>query len=76
MRARCEEQQIATEMVATRAEVGEVVLETVHGREEPRNRLLTGWRRDAVGEEMLDLLRGERSLRVGPNGHLVVDRLG
>ena len=76
MRARCEEQQIATEMVATRPEVGEVVLETVHGREEPRNRLLTGWRRDAVGEEILDLLRGERSLRVGPNGHLVVDRLG
>ena len=76
VRARCEEQQIATEMVATRSEVGEIVLETVHGREEPRNRLLTGWRRDVVGEEMLDLLRGERSLRVGPNGHLVVDRLG
>ena len=29
LRARCEEQQIATEMVATRAEVGEVVLEAV-----------------------------------------------
>jgi ribonuclease D len=76
VRARCEEQQIATEMVATRAEVGEVVLETVQGRAEPENRLLTGWRRDVVGEEVLDLLRGERALRVGPNGHLVVDRRG
>jgi ribonuclease D len=76
MRAHCEEQQIATEMVATRAEVGEVVLETVQGHEEPRNRLLTGWRRAVAGEEMLDLLRGDRALRVGENGHLVVDRLG
>ncbi|HZO59575.1 MAG TPA: ribonuclease D [Solirubrobacterales bacterium] len=76
VRARCEEQQIATEMVATRAEVGEIVLETVQGRPEPQNRLLTGWRRDIVGEEVLDLLRGERALRVGENGHLVVDRLG
>jgi ribonuclease D len=76
MRAHCEEQQIATEMVATRAEIGEVVLETVQGREEPRNRLLTGWRRAVAGEEMLDLLRGDRALRVGENGHLVVDRLG
>jgi hypothetical protein len=24
---------------------------------------------------MLDLLRGDRALRVGENGHLVVDRL-
>jgi ribonuclease D len=76
VRARCEESQIATEMVATRAEVGEVVLETVQGRAEPQNRLLSGWRRDIVGEEMLDLLRGDRALRVGENGHLVVDRLG
>jgi hypothetical protein len=62
-------------MVATRTEVGEVVLETVQGHEEPRNRLLTGWRRAVAGEEMLDLLRGDRALRVGENGHLVVDRL-
>lgn len=75
VRARCEEQQIANEMVATRAEIGEVVLETVQGRDEPRNRLLTGWRRDIVGEEVLDLLRGDRSLSVGENGHLVVERL-
>ena len=27
-----------------------------------------------VGEEVLELLRGERSLRVGQDGHLVVDR--
>ncbi len=76
LRARCEEQQIAPEMVANRAEIGEVVLETVQGRPEPDNRLLTGWRRATAGEEMLELLRGDRALSVGPHGHLVVDRLG
>jgi ribonuclease D len=76
LRARCEEQQIAPEMVATRAEIGEVVLEAVQRRPEPDSRLLTGWRRTTAGEEMLELLRGDRALSVGPNGHLVVGRLG
>jgi len=75
VRARCEEQRLAKEIVATRDEIGEVVLETVQGRPEPRNRLLTGWRRETVGAEVLELLRGERSLRVGQDGHLVVDCL-
>jgi len=74
VRARCEEQQVAKEIVATRDEIGEVVLETVQSRPEPPNRLLSGWRREMVGEEVLELLRGERSLRVGQDGHLVVDR--
>ena len=75
VRARCEEQRLAKEMVATRDEIGEVVLETVQGRPEPPVRLLAGWRRETVGAEVLELLRGERSLRVGQDGHLVVDRL-
>ena len=74
IRARCEEQRIASELIANRAEVGEVVLATVRDRTEPSNRLLAGWRREAVGEEVLELLRGDRSLRVGHDGHLVVDR--
>ncbi len=75
IRARCEEKRIAPEMIANRAEVGEVVLGAVRDRAEPAaNRLLTGWRREVVGEEVLELLRGERSLRVGHDGHLVVDR--
>lgn len=74
VRARCEEEQIAPEMVANRAEIGEVVLEVVRDRTEPANRLLSGWRREIVGEEVLELLRGDRALRVGSDGHLVVDR--
>ena len=75
LRARCEEQQIAPEMVATRAEIGEVVLATVQGAQEPAgNRLLTGWRRSAAGEDVLDVLRGERSVRVAEGGRLKIDR--
>ena len=74
MRARCEERQVAPEMVANRAEIGEVVLEIVQGGEAPDTRLLNGWRREVAGGEILELLRGERSLRVGKDGHLVVDR--
>jgi ribonuclease D len=74
MRARCEEHQVAPEIVANRAEIGEVVLEVVPGGEAPDTRLLNGWRREVAGGEILELLRGERSLRVGKDGHLVVDR--
>ena len=76
VRARCEELQIAPEMLASRTEIGEVVLETVQGGNEPENRLLSGWRRTLVGDEVLDLLRGDRALRVGADGRLIVDRLG
>jgi ribonuclease D len=75
LRARCEEQQLAPEMVATRTEIGEVVLETVQAGTEPAgNRLLSGWRRAAAGAEVLELLRGERSVRVAEGGRLKIDR--
>jgi ribonuclease D len=31
-------------------------------------RVLEGWRRDVVGTELLELLAGRRTLRVGPEG--------
>jgi ribonuclease D len=33
---------------------------------EPEVRTLQGWRRTVVGAELLELLQGRRSLRVGP----------
>jgi ribonuclease D len=33
---------------------------------EPEVRTLQGWRRAVVGAELLELLQGRRSLRVGP----------
>ncbi len=36
-------------------------------------RTLQGWRREVVGEELLELLAGRRSLRVGPERRLHVE---
>ena len=36
------------------------------GVAEPEVRTLQGWRREVVGDELLELLHGGRALRVGP----------
>jgi len=42
------------------------------GLPEPEVRTLHGWRRELVGAELLELLAGRRSLRVGPGRTLEV----
>jgi len=42
------------------------------GHREPDVRTLTGWRRAVVGDELLALLRGERTVAVGDGGHLAI----
>jgi ribonuclease D len=58
---------VGAELIATQAEIVRAVEATRRG-EEARVRVLDGWRRDVVGAELLELLAGRRSLRVGPNG--------
>ena len=43
------------------------------GDAEPDVRTLQGWRREVVGAELLELLPGRRSLRVGPGRTIEVD---
>jgi ribonuclease D len=59
---------LAYELVASRADLTEIVTAAREGRPEPDVRTLRGWRRDLVGAELLELLAGRISLRVDPDG--------
>ena len=58
---------VGVELIATQAELVRTV-EAARRGEEARVRVLEGWRREVVGAELLELLAGNRSLRVGPDG--------
>lgn len=68
VKARAERMQIASRLLATRADLTLLVRLALqdgavgHGRDEPA--LLQGWRREFVGEDLLALLRGERAVRL------------
>ena len=47
-----------------------------HGRRRADVRTLQGWRREVVGEELLELLRGRRALSVGPGRRIEVSERG
>jgi ribonuclease D len=58
---------VGAELIATQAELVRAV-EAARRGEEAHVRVLEGWRRDVVGTELLELLAGRRTLRVGPEG--------
>jgi ribonuclease D len=72
MRARCEREGVAAELVATRNELEAVLIDVVSGEldvvsgelGEGRHRLLTGWRRELAGDAVLELARGRLGVRV------------
>src|SRR3954468_22435676 len=64
VRARALEAGLAYELIAARADLSHVVVSVRRGLDPPAVRTLQGWRRELVGEELLSLLRGERTLHV------------
>ncbi len=64
IRGRVLEARLAYELVASRAELQELVTCVRANRPEPDVRALRGWRRALVGDELLELLSGHRSLGV------------
>ncbi|WP_354697466.1 Ribonuclease D [Paraconexibacter sp. AEG42_29] len=71
VRTRAMEAEVAYELLAARADLQKIVVALRDGNPEPAVRTLEGWRRVVVGEELLALLRGERTLRVGPDRKIV-----
>jgi ribonuclease D len=65
VRARCEAAEIASELVATRADLENLLAGVFSGTLEPeRYRLLRGWRRELVGQAIVDLAAGRIAVRV------------
>lgn len=63
-RSRAREAGLAYELIATKADLQTLVAARRLGEPEPDVRLLRGWRRELVGEQVLRLLDGEVTLSV------------
>jgi ribonuclease D len=72
VRTRALEEELAYELIAARADLQAIVLAMRDGSPQPDVRTLQGWRREVVGNELLELLDGKRSLTVGPDRHVAV----
>ena len=68
VRHRALEARMATELIATQAELVALVDALREGGPEPRSRVLEGWRRELVGDELLELLAGRRRVGVSAGG--------
>jgi ribonuclease D len=65
LQARCAAAGVASELVATRADLESFIAGQSTDGDRPHP-LLTGWRRELAGDSLVRLLRGEISLRVLP----------
>lgn len=72
VRQRSLEAEIAVELIATQSDLTRVVALVRSGGDTANGRPLAGWRRELVGAELLELLRGERTARV-EDGRLRVE---
>ena len=72
VRHRSREAGIATELIATQAELAALVASVRRGEDGSRVRALGGWRRELVGDELRELIGGRRQISVGEDGALSV----
>jgi ribonuclease D len=72
VRARALESGLAYELLAARADLAAIVSSVRLAKPDPDVRTLTGWRRELIGDELLAMLRGERTLSVGAAGRLQI----
>ncbi|MEA2256229.1 MAG: ribonuclease [Solirubrobacteraceae bacterium] len=76
VRARAAEAELAYELIAARADLQRIVTAVRLNGDDPDVRTLQGWRREVVGGELLELLRGRRTLRVGAGRRIEVESQG
>jgi ribonuclease D len=69
VRHRSQEAEVATELVATQAEIAEFVASQRNG-DSPRARVASGWRHELVGRELEELLAGRRTVSVADGKRL------
>lgn len=72
LRARALENGLAYELIASRAELEQIVSAARRRDPPPPVRTLEGWRSELVGEDVANLLAGRNALGVGGNGRLVL----
>jgi ribonuclease D len=75
LQARCGEARVASELVATRAELESLIAGQAMNAD-GAHPLLQGWRRELAGDSLLRLLRGEVALRVLPRAPHVAEQPG
>ena len=72
LRARSLEAGLAYELIASRAELEQIVGAVRRGDPEPPVRTLSGWRSELVGDDLRALLDGRRTLSVGGDRKLAL----
>ncbi len=72
LRARALDAGLAYELIASRAELEQIVAAARRGEPEPAVRTLRGWRSELVGEDLRALLGGRCSLAVGSDSQLTM----
>ena len=70
LRARAMEAGLAYELIASRAELEQIIAAARQSEPEPDVRTLTGWRRELVGADLESLLSGRVALAVGTKRRL------
>jgi ribonuclease D len=72
VRARALESKLAYELIAAKADLQRIALAVRDDQPEPDVRTLHGWRRELVGEELIELLKGRLTVGIGPDRRLRV----
>jgi ribonuclease D len=75
VRQRSVEEGVAVELIATQAELSTLVTSLRRGEDGDHVRVAGGWRRELVGNELVELVAGRRALSVGPDGDLRVSAI-